>query len=67
MYLWTSLLHEALFEVVPGDERPELERERDEADPIYTQSLSFQTELGPKTKRSLESGRVYGLWLIFGV
>lgn len=28
MYLWTSLFHEALFEVVPGDEGHELGEER---------------------------------------
>lgn len=38
MYLWTSLLHEALFEVVPGDERHELEGET-EADPYLHPEL----------------------------
>lgn len=28
MYLWASLFHEALFEVVPGDEGHELGRKR---------------------------------------
>lgn len=33
MYLWTSLFHEALFEVLPGDEGHELGEERHNTDP----------------------------------
>jgi hypothetical protein len=51
IYLWTSLFHVALFEVVPGDERHKLGGRETDTDYILTPRGSrFPTELGSQTK-----------------
>lgn len=59
MYLWTSLFHEALFEVVPGDEGHELGKERHTL--TYTNShakgSSFLPELGSPAKGKSGMGK----------
>lgn len=56
MYLWTSLFHEALFEVVPGDEGHELEGERQTLIPPHTPEVK-----APRQRGSVEWGRMYVL------
>lgn len=54
MYLWTRLFHEALFEVVPGDEGHELGEERH----TVTPRLTCQGFKAPQQRGSLEWGRM---------
>lgn len=62
MYLWTSLFHEALFEVLPGDEGHELGEERHNTDPpppTHTPRVqSSPLHLAPQQRGSLEWGRM---------
>lgn len=51
MYLWASLFHEALFEVVPGDEGHELGKKRHALTPRLTgRGARLPTEPGCATK-----------------
>lgn len=65
MYLWTSLFHEALFEVVPGEVGHELGEERQRLTPYsHPRSSSFPNELGSQTKEKFGIGKDVYSWFM---
>ena len=68
MYLRTGLFHEALFEIVPGDEGHKLGEERHTLTPcLPPKRPSFPSELGSPTKGEVCNGEGCVHMVIFGM